>query len=324
MGYFKVKSIKSIPLLKEGDSIPESDYSISNNDQFIQFEYIEDEDKKLDPVEAKPGIYTIKKQMTGLYLTRTSFVKDEILDSFVHTRGIEEKIDCFFSKFDVYKRFGIEVPKRNILLYGPPGTGKSTAISKIANKYVSDNKTIVVVYQTDSLDPGDVKDFIKSFKYIGVEKLVLIMEDIGGVEIDQVRVRSDSSLLSLLDNNEKAFTIPTLVISTTNHPEVFLGNLTNRPGRFDDKIEVGFPSGEQRLKLFEFFLKEPVSIQAQELILKSQYEEFSPAHIKECVIRSFIYDKPLEIVLKEMKDEIEHYKKAFKKTKSMGMGFSDF
>lgn len=322
MGHFKVKSIKSTSFLKEGDVIPESDYAITNSDQFIQFEYIEEEDRTLEPVDAKPGIFTIKKQMTGLCLVKTSFVKDEILDTFVHTKGIEEKIECFFSKFDVYKKFGIEVPKRNILLFGPPGTGKSTAISKIANKYVADNKTIILVYQTDQIDPGDVKDFIKSFRYVGVEKLVLIMEDIGGVEIDQVRVRSDSSLLSLLDNNEKAFKIPTLIISTTNHPEVFLGNLTNRPGRFDDKIEVGFPSGEQRLKLLEFFMKEEVPSAAKDMILKSVYQDFSPAHIKECVIRSFIYDKPLDVVIKQMKEEIDYYKEAFQKKKSMG--FTDF
>lgn len=322
MAHFKVKSIKSIPFLKEGDIVPESDYAINNGDQFIQFDFVEEDDKNIQPYDVQPGIFTIKKTVTGLQLVKTSFVKDEILDSFVHTRGIEDKIDCFFRKFDVYKKFGIEIPKRNILLYGPPGTGKSTAISKIVNKYVLDEKTLIVVYQTDVLEPSDVKDFIKSFNYTGVEKQILIMEDIGGVEVDQVRVRSDSSLLSLLDNNEKAFTIPTLVISTTNHPEVFLGNLTNRPGRFDDKIEVGFPSGEQRSKLLEFFMKEPISEEVKDLISKPQYQEFSPAHIKECVIRSFIYDKTLDSVIKEMKQEIEHYKEAFSKKKSIG--FSDY
>jgi SpoVK/Ycf46/Vps4 family AAA+-type ATPase len=309
--------------LQQGDSIPESDYAVSSSENFIQFEYVEDNEIS-GSFNASPGIFTIKTEMQKMTLERTSFIKDEILDSFIHTKDIEDRIDCFFNRFDVYKKFGIEIPKRNILLYGPPGTGKSTAISKISNKYAADGKTLVVLYQTDAFDPGDVKDFIKSFQYENVEKLILIMEDIGGVEIDQVKVRSDSSLLSLLDNNEKAFKIPTLVISTTNHPEVFLGNLMNRPGRFDDKIEVGFPSGEQRIKLFEFFLKEEVSDSIKTLINKTQYDDFSPAHIKESIIRSAIYDKPLETVLKEMKSEIEHYKKAFQKNKSIGMGFSDF
>ena len=321
MGTFKVKSILPIDGLKEGDSLPESDYAISSSKNFVQFEYIE-EVERTEEFRVHPGVFTIKREMQKLTLERTSFVKDEILDSFVHTKHIENKIDCFFNKFDVYKKFGIEIPKRNILLYGPPGTGKSTAISKIVDKYTSDKKTLVVVYHTDSFDAGEVKDFIKSFTYQNVEKLILIMEDIGGVEVDQVRVRSDSSLLSLLDNNEKAFKIPTLVISTTNHPEVFLGNLTNRPGRFDDKIEVGFPNSEQRIKLLEFFLKEQIPISIQSIVSKSQFDDFSPAHIKECVIRSAIYDRPLENIIKEMKEEIDQYKQAFQKKKAMGL--SDF
>lgn len=321
MGIFKVKSIRTIDSLKEGDSIPESDYAVSSSDKFVQFEYIEEIEQN-NEFRVIPGLFAIKREMQKMVLEKTSFVRDEILDSFVHTKDIENKIDCFFNKFDVYKKFGIEIPKRNVLLYGPPGTGKSTAISKIANKYVSDNKTLVVIYQTDKFDSDDVKNFVKSFKYEGVEKLILIMEDIGGVEIDQVRVRSDSSLLSLLDNNEKAFKIPTLIISTTNHPEVFLGNLTNRPGRFDDKIEVGFPSGEQRVKLLEFFLKESIPPSIKTLISKSQFDDFSPAHIKESVIRSAIYDKQLEDVIKEMKNEINQYKEAFQKKRSLGL--SDF
>lgn len=321
MGFFKVKSVTKIDSLNQGDSLPESDYAINSKDNFIQFEYVEEE-QGAQAYIVTPGIFSIKRDGIKLTLEKSSFVKDEILDSFVHTKDIESKIDCFFNKFDVYKKYGIEIPKRNILLYGPPGTGKSTAISKIANKYVADNKTLVLIYQTDSFDASEIKDFIKSFDYKKVEKQILIMEDIGGMEVDQVRVRSDSSLLSLLDNNEKAFKIPTLVISTTNHPEVFLGNLTNRPGRFDDKIEVGFPKAEQRIGLLEFFLKEPPSLSIKTLLGHAKYNEFSPAHIKECVIRSAIYDKDLEVVIKEMKEEIDYYKEAFQKKKSMG--FSDY
>ena len=58
------------------------------------------------------------------------------------------------------------------------------------------------------------------------------------------------------------------------------------------------------------------------LLSNPQYEDFSPAHIKECVIRSAIYDKNLEFVLKEMKEEIKHYKEAFQKKRSIGL--SDF
>jgi hypothetical protein len=50
-------------------------------------------------------------------------------------------------------------------------------------------------------------------------------------------------------------------------------------------------------------------------------QEFSPAHIKEAVIRSEIYDRPLHVVIDEMLKEIDLYKKAFSKRKNMGLGF---
>lgn len=318
MSHFVVKKITAISELKVGDEIPESDYSaITPDNKFLQLEHKETEDKTT--VEVAPGIYTLTPVISGLELQKTSFVKDSILEEFVHTKDIEERINCFFSRLHVYHKHGIEVPKRNVLLYGPPGSGKSTALIKIANKYNQDGKTVVVIYPTDKIDSYEVKNFIKRVSYVGAEKLILVVEDIGGVEIDQVKMRSDSSLLSLLDNQEKTFKIPTLIIATTNFPEIFLGNLTNRPGRFDDKIEVGYPDGEQRKKLLLFFTQNTASEEALSLIKEKRTTEFSPAHIKEAVIRSEIYDKPLQVVIEEMLKEIELYKKAFSKKRSVGL-----
>lgn len=318
MSHFVVKKITAISELKIGDEIPESDYSaITPDNKFLQLEYKETEDKTA--VEVTPGIYTLTPVISGLELQKTSFVKDSILEEFVHTKDIEERINCFFSRLHVYHKHGIEVPKRNVLLYGPPGSGKSTALIKIANKYNQDGKTVVVIYPTDKIDSYEVKNFIKRVSYVGAEKLILVVEDIGGVEIDEVKMRSDSSLLSLLDNQEKTFKIPTLIIATTNFPEIFLGNLTNRPGRFDDKIEVGYPDGEQRKKLLLFFTQNTASEEALALLKDKKTLEFSPAHIKEAVIRSEIYDKPLHVVIEEMLKEIELYKKAFSKKRSVGL-----
>jgi len=317
VSHFIVKKITQLADLKVGDEIPEADYSaITPDNKFIQLEHQETEDKNI--IEAKPGIYSLVPVPGGLELKPTSFVQDSILEEFVHTKDIEERINCFFSRFHVYHKHGIEVPKRNVLLYGPPGSGKSTALIKIANKYKADGKTTVIIYPTDKVESFEVKTFIKRLSYKDIEKLILVVEDIGGVEIDQVKMRSDSSLLSLLDNQEKTFKIPTLIIATTNFPEIFLGNLTNRPGRFDDKIEVGYPDGEQRKKLLLFFTQNTASADALSLMENKKTQELSPAHIKEAVIRSEIYDKELHVVIDEMLKEIDLYKKAFSKRKSVG------
>lgn len=325
MGFFTVKSKINLNEVQVGDKIFESDYSfITEENNFVQLQYHEEEESTL--YEINPGIWTIQKMGGKMFLAKTSFVKDEILSSFVHTKDITDKIDRFFSKLDVYKKYGIEVPKRGVLLYGPAGTGKTTVLNKVSEHYGQDSKTAVIVWTTDKFDAYEVKDFVKTFTYVnGVEKIILIVEDIGGTEIDQTRMRSDSSLLSLLDNQEKTFKIPVLILATTNFPEVFLGNLTNRPQRFDDKIEVGYPSGEQRKELLKFFSKElEVTKDCLDLIASSKCADFTPAHIKESVIRAAIYDKSLIESVTEIQKEIEKYKKAFSNKKSVGMGMSDY
>ena len=307
-----------------GDQISESDFAtILPDGSFVQLEYIEEESKP-DPYLVKPGIFTIKKTMSGFKLEETSFVKDKVLSSFVQTKEVTDKIDCFFQKVNVYHELGFEVAKRAALLYGPAGTGKSTIISLVSEKYVADGKTAIIVWSTDQIEAYEVKSFIKAFSYVGVDKIILIAEDIGGVEIDQVRIKSDSSLLSLLDNQEKTFTIPVFILATTNFPEVFMGNLMNRPNRFDDKIEVGFPPKAARAELLKFFSKTEPSEEALAAIMDTKCNEFTPAHIREVVIRSMIYDKTIVEVIKAMVGEISLYNKAFSKQKSAGIGFGRY
>lgn len=305
--------------LNLGDRVEESDFATLTEDgYFIQLEHVDDDDQAV-PYPVKPGLWTIYKDR-GLKLRATSFVNDKILSEFVHTKTISERINKFFNKINVYYDHGIEVPKRGILLYGPPGTGKSTTIGKVCSEYALDGKTAIVVWTTDKFEAMDVKDFIKSFSYEGVERLILVAEDIGGVEVSEVKMKSDPSLLSLLDNQEKTFKIPTLILATTNFPEIFLGNLTNRPNRFDDKIEVGFPDASYRAELLRFFNKKETTEVELGLIKSNKCTEFTPAHIREAILRSDIFDKTLAESITEMVDEIELFKKAFSKRKSTGFG----
>jgi SpoVK/Ycf46/Vps4 family AAA+-type ATPase len=323
MSHFKIKSKKKLSEMNVGDTLPESDFcTLTEDGLFVQLEYVE-EDEEPKPYVVKPGIFAITADRSGLYLEPAGFTKDKILDEFVHTKTITERIDKFFSKLHVYYEHGIEVPKRGILLYGPAGSGKSTSISKVSETYVKDGKTLIIVWTTDKYESHDVKTFIKSFKYEGVEKLILIAEDIGGVEISEVKMKSDPSLLSLLDNQGRTFTIPTLILATTNFPEIFLGNLTNRPNRFDDKIEVGYPSPEYRLAILKFFNKNECSKEEEDAIKANRCSEFTPAHIREVILRSAIFDKTIVETIKEMTEEIELFKKAFSKRKSTGFGLND-
>ena len=319
MGHFTVKSKQSLDAMEVGAKIEESDYATLTPDgTFVQLQYHEDDDIS-EKYKVKPGIWSITVRSQQLALEPTSFVTDEILDSFVSTKEITTKIDMFFKNIHVYKKFGFEIPKRGMLLYGPAGSGKSSSIVKITQTY-NDGKTAIVVWATDKFESYKVKDFIKTFEYHGVERIILIAEDIGGVELNERRHPSDPALLSLLDNKEKTFKIPVFILATTNFPEVFMGNIANRPDRFDDKIQVGFPGPQSREDLLKFFAKDPVSQEVIDMIRDRKCEEFSPAHLKEVVIRSAIHEKSQEEVIDEIQKEIKKYKKGFEdKNSTMGI-----
>lgn len=319
MGHFIVKTKINLEDVELNQRIEESDFStLTPSGQFVQMQYIDD--SKVRDHKIKPGIWSIKYVNGDLDLVETSFTNDEILETYVSTKGVTDKINHFFNKLDIYKELGIEVPRRGVLLFGPQGTGKTCIINKIIKERSTDKETSIVYWNTAQFDASDIKTFLKSIDYSNIKKFILIVEDIGGIEIDETRIPSDSSLLSILDNQEKIFTAPTMIIATTNFPEAFLGNITNRPQRFDDKIEVGYPTAEARSELFKFVGKQYVSSEDLELIKQNKYSKFSPAHLREIVIRSRLYDKTIKESMEEIHFEIESFSKSFSKRTSVGIG----
>jgi len=317
MSHFTLLKKTVLHLLDTETSIPESDYTVVDQGVMYQFKYEESKEKEYSKYNVSSGIWKIVKTSAGPVLEPTAFANDTILENFVNTTKIEEAVDCFFNNLNLYKEFGVEIPKRGILLFGPPGGGKSTALSKCIHKY-NDTKTAIIIWHTASIEAGTVKDFIQSFNYIGVEKIILIAEDLGGVSNPNTRIASDSSLLSLLDNQEKTFTIPVMIIGTTNFPENFASNLTDRDGRFDDVLEIGLLSAEARVELLKFFSKNTAPTEALDLIASKKCDKFVPSRIRAVYQDSRLKNKTIVQIITEKLEGAKQYEKGFTKTKSVG------
>lgn len=323
--HFKIKTITDMKSATDGFKIPESDFSLfTSDDKFIQFEYVDE--NVSETYEVHSGIWYITIDETRQFCLKPStFVSEPMLEDYIHTKDISDKINAFFSKRAVYEKYGV-FPKRGILLYGAPGCGKSAAISKLCREYDGRKGTAVVIWHTDKYEASDVKSFIKRFDYKknGVERLILVIEDIGGVEYQgSSKMPSNSSLLSLLDNVEQTFTAPTMILATTNYPENMLENLTNRPQRFDDVICVKTPTADFRAKFLEFFSQKEASDNVKKKIKDKRYEKLSIAHIKEVVIRAAIYDLSLEESLEQIYKQSTKAQADFSERRSVGMGLED-
>lgn len=315
--YFKLKNKIDLKADLTSTKILESDFMhITKEDVMMQFEFIDENETR--GVEVKAGLHKIIKTMAGLELIEGKFTHDELLNEYNNTEHIEKIIDNFFNNLHLYKEFGIEIPKRNLLLYGPPGTGKTSSLQKTVRKYLDNGNTAVVTWDTSAFEPYEVKEFISRFEYKDVNKIIVIAEDIGGASQEDVRIRSSSSLLRLLDNTDKTFSIPVMIIATTNFITGLSENLANRSGRFDDKIEVNFPDSESRAKLLKFFAKDYATEEVIKLIKTDSCKKFSVAHLKECYIRSRLHSKDLLDVIKEVSKEMEMYHKGYSKQNSVG------
>ena len=67
MGKFIIKNITDLRNAKLGDEIPESDYSILGfEDKFVQMEYVEESEDKIEKMDVFPGLFTINKTNSNI------------------------------------------------------------------------------------------------------------------------------------------------------------------------------------------------------------------------------------------------------------------
>lgn len=322
-GKFIVKKVTKITDLKEGDEVRESDLCFQNEERIVQCEYIKPENEEDQKYEIKPGTWSLAHSTNGLRLEGIKLKQRRILESYDNSKSIMDEAKLFFSQKEVYDHLEKQM-KRAILIYSPPGFGKTCAINKVSERLkAEDPGTVVIYWPTAEVDARHVTRFLSSrSEYVkDATRLVFVIEDIGGGEIEGSNGSRgvDSSLLNLLDGVDVTFPLPTFIMATTNYPANLLDALADRPGRFDEFIELEPPNFEQRVELIKFIAKRQGDLNDEEMEALKRAENFSVAHLSEVVERSMLKGKTFAEVVDEISHHRSNFTKNFEKRK-MGIG----
>lgn len=325
-GKFTVKQIIPFSDLIEGKvtEIGESDLCFQTDTGIIQLVYTNEHIQKF---KVKPGFYKFTMGPAGIGTSPIEFRERVLLEEISSTASILKEARTFFKKLHLYDQLGMQ-KKRGVLLYSSPGCGKSSSIEKFCLDFAKEDPgTVVLVWPTSDIESDSILHFFTAGAEYAPEctRVILIMEDIGGGEPGENRrymSSVDSGMLNLLDGVGLTFRLPTFIVATTNHPEILLKSLADRPGRFDLMLKLNPPTHEEKIKLMEFITKRTLSDEEKECLGKKGTEEFSVAHLEEIAIRALLHDKTHMQVVQEMIDHSRLFNNNFEeKSSPVGFGY---
>lgn len=265
---------------------------------------------EIDHTSIPPGFYRFQRhpQSRDLHLVDISMPQqDRYIETGSDRLEIEEDMFRFFQSEALYEDLDL-AHRRGSLLYGPPGTGKTYSIIRAARRAMEELDVLVFLLHQDVR----FDNLAKLRSYFSDRRTVFVFEEISRSAMTGHRASSD--LLSFLDGElswDRNYNI-----ATTNYPGDLPGNLVDRPGRFDVLIEMGLPDASERRKFLNAYLDE----NAYSDRIVRRLDGFSLSYIKEMVLRSRLYDRPLIDIIDQFDEQKEKVKAAFDRT-SEGLGF---
>lgn len=222
----------------------------------------------------------------------------------------------YVENIHVYQENGLP-SSRGILLTGPPGTGKTLTCNVIIQDLDS---TVIYICRNAIKDTGQISQLYELARKLS--PTLVIIEDIdtlGGIDREDTDHPLLGEFLNCLAGVEENQGVITL--ATTNYPQNLDWALADRPGRFDVRIDFGYPNEKVRENILLKYL-EPLKtkgIKVKEIAKKT--EGFSGAYLREIVQQAFIsafekYDYDVKKVVVTHED-LAHSVKEMEKQKAI-------
>jgi len=268
-----------------------------------------------------PGYYKIgfDRNRGSYFVNNRTILTDELIELPID-KGLEivKDIKNFWSMKDRYNKYDL-VHKRGILMYGPPGSGKTCILNQLITMLVGDYKGLVFSIE-DENDLSYYDEFSKILREIEPNRpIITIIEDIDGL-LDGGR-GVEKMLLNILDGINQIDNVA--YIATTNYPERMQARLINRPGRFDRRFKIGYPTAKVRKAFFESKMYEEdfKKFSIKDMVQKTS--ELTVAHCKEIFTEHVIKERDLDEVVNEMKKMNTDSLSSSEDMKKGKMGFVD-
>jgi hypothetical protein len=169
------------------------------------------------------------------------------------TESLQEDVRQFFSRPEVYSRYGVPW-KRGILLVGPPGNGKTHAVKALCHEigvpalYVRSLEPQGMFHGSEHANISNVFDLARK-----TAPCLLILEDLDAL----IKPTNRSFVLNELDGF--ATNTGICVVATTNYPERLDASILERPSRFDRKYQFDLPQIVERTAYLKMWNEQQAS-----------------------------------------------------------------
>lgn len=242
----------------------------------------------------RPGVYELHYSfdISNPPLPQSLEESDEIyvMRSDASTK-LKNEIKEFWAMRHKFEDMGL-LHRRGIILYGKPGSGKTSLIRQESKSMVVDDGVVFI-----SHSPYSLSESLMKFRAVEPDRPVtVVIEDID----ELTKSWGEHSILEMIDGMSAANHV--LFIATTNNLEC-LSDKMRRPGRFDRKIEVPYPTVEQRSQYIEKKFSGKMSRQdIRKAVMLTEGLGFG--QLRELTVAVSGYGRKLEEAIQEMKSDM--------------------